>query len=269
VTDAANTSEAQRAPTDSMRKTALVAGVFYLITFISIPTLALYGPLKSDPAWILGSGGETAVLLGTVLELIVALAGIGTAIALYPVVKRQNESFALGLVASRTVEAAMIFTGVVSIVSLVTLRQDLGAGAGAADASSLVTTGASLVATYNWAFTDGQSLMPGLNALLLGYLMYRSRLVPRVLPTLGLIGAPLLVTATIATQFGLIEQYSALGGLAALPIAVWELSLGLWLTFKGFKPSAIAVLASRSTGMDALTAPARSRRLAAAEAGEA
>jgi hypothetical protein len=243
--------------------------VFYLITFISIPTLALYGPLKSDPAWILGSGGETAVLLGTVLELIVALAGIGTAIALYPVVKRQNESFALGLVASRTVEAAMIFTGVVSIVSLVTLRQDLGAGAGAADASSLVTTGASLVATYNWAFTDGQSLMPGLNALLLGYLMYRSRLVPRVLPTLGLIGAPLLVTATIATQFGLIEQYSALGGLAALPIAVWELSLGLWLTFKGFKPSAIAVLASRSTGMDALTAPARSRRLAAAEAGEA
>ena len=244
MTNAARSSPTQRVPMDSMRKTALVAGLFYLITFISIPTLALYGPLKSDPAWILGSGADTGVLLGTVLELIVALAGIGTAIALFPVVKRQNEGFALGFVASRTIEASMIFTGVVSLVSLVTLRQDLGAAAGAADAPSLVTTGASLVATYNWAFTDGQSLMPGVNALLLGSLLYRSGLVPRVLPVLGLIGAPLLITATIATQFGLVEQYSALGGLAALPIAVWEFSLGLWLTFKGFKSSAPIMVAA-------------------------
>jgi hypothetical protein len=244
MTSAVGTTATKRGPMDSMRKTALIAGLFYLITFISIPTLALYSTVKSDPAWILGSGSETGVLLGTVLELIVALAGIGTAVALFPVVKRQNEGVALGFVASRTVEAAMIYTGVVSILSLVTLRQDMGAGAGAADASSLVATGASLVATYNWAFTDGQSLMPGVNALLLGYLMYRSDLVPRVLPVLGLIGAPLLITATIATQFGLVEQYSALGGLAALPIAVWEFSLGLWLTFKGFKPSAPIMVAA-------------------------
>jgi len=221
-----------------MRKNSLVAGLFYLLTFVSIPTLAIYGPLKTDPAWILGSGPDSGILLGTVLELIVALAGIGTAIALYPVVKRQNEGFALGLVASRTVEAGMIFVGVVSLVSLVTLRQDLGASAVGADASTLVITAASHVATYNWAFTDGQSLMPGINALLLGYLMYRSGLVPRVLPLLGLVGAPLLITATIATQFGLLEQYSTLGGLVALPIALWEFSLGLWLTFKGFNPSA-------------------------------
>jgi hypothetical protein len=249
MTNADRTTATKRVPMDSMRKTALVAGLFYLITFVSIPTLAIYSTVKSDPAWILGSGPDTGVLLGTVLELIVALAGIGTAIALFPVVKRQNEAFALGLVASRTVEAGMIFVGVVSLVSLVTLRQDLGAGAGAADASALVITGASHVATYNWAFTDGQSLMPGINALLLGYLMYRSGLVPRVLPVLGLIGAPLLITATIATQFGLIEQYSALGGLAALPIAVWEFSLGLWLTFKGFNSSApIMVAAAAQSG---------------------
>ena len=146
--------------------------------------------MKTDPDWILGSGTDTAVLLGGLLELIVALAGIGTAVALFPVVRRQNEGFALGFVTTRILEAAMIFMGVVSLLSLVTLRQDLGAAAGAADATSLVATGASLVANYNWTFPLGQSLMPGLNALLLGTLLYRSGLVPRVLPMLGLIGPP-------------------------------------------------------------------------------
>ena len=211
-----NAHSRQRAPMDPMRKTALVAGLFYLLTFISIPTLALYSALKSDPAWILGSGSDTTVLLGTVLELIVALAGIGTAVA-FPVVRRQSEGFALGFVTTRIVEAAMIFMGVVSILSLVTLQQGLGATAGATDAPALTTTGASLVANYNWAFTVGQSLMPGFNALLLGTLLYRSGLVPRALPTLGLIGAPILITATVLTIFGAVEQYSPLGGLAALP----------------------------------------------------
>ena len=185
----------------STRKTALVAGIFYLITFISIPTLALYGPVKNHRDWILGSGGHTAVLVGGFLEVIVALAGIGTAVTLYPVVKRQNEGFALGFVASRVLEASMIFTGVVSLLSLVTLRQDLGGAAGA-NTASLVTTAASHVAVYNWTFLLGQSLMPAINALLLGTLMYRSRLVPRIIPVLGLIGAPLLIAAVIATLFG-------------------------------------------------------------------
>jgi hypothetical protein len=128
----------------------------------------------------------------------------------------------------------MIFTGVVSLLSLVTLRQHLGGAAGA-DAASLVTTGASHVAIYNATFLLGQTLMPGINALLLGSLMYRSRLVPRVIPAIGLIGAPLLITAVFATLFG---QHSALTGLAVLPmipVAAWELSLGVWLVVKGFK----------------------------------
>ena len=111
---------AKRVPMDSARKTALVAGIFYLITFISIPTLALYGPVKNHRDWILGSGGHTAVLVGGLLEVIVALAGIGTAVTLYPVIKRQNEGVALGFVTSRVLEAAMIFAGVVSLLSLVT-----------------------------------------------------------------------------------------------------------------------------------------------------
>jgi Domain of unknown function (DUF4386) len=250
MTTAMAITATKKVPMDSLRKTALVAGVFYLITFISIPTLALYGPVRNHRDWILGSGGHTAVLVGGFLEVIVALAGIGTAVTLYPVVKRQNEGVALGFVAARALEASMIFAGVVSLLSLVTLRQHLGGAAGA-DAAALVTTGASHVVVYNWAFLLGQSLMPAINALLLGSLMYRSRLVPRVIPLLGLIGAPLLITAVIAALFGGIGQYSSVAALAALPVAAWELSLGVWLVVKGFKPSPI------TTGMAATgSAPA-------------
>ena len=226
-------------PMSSTRKTALVAGVFYLITFISIPTLALYGPIKNHRDWILGSGSHTAVLVGGFLEVIVALAGIGTAVTLYPVVKRQNEGVALGFVTARLLEAAMIFTGVLSLLSLVTLRHDLGGAAGA-NAATLVTTGASHVAVYNWTFLLGQTLMPCINALLLGTLMYRSRLVPRIIPIVGLIGAPLLLTAVVATLFsGSIGHVSAFAAIATLPVAAWEFSLGVWLVVKGFKPSPI------------------------------
>src|SRR5579859_7406720 len=138
-----------RLPADSMRKTALVAGVFYLIIFISIPTLALYGAVKNHRDWILSSGSHTGVLVGGFLEVIVALAGIGTAVTLYPVIKRQNEGVALGFVTARVLEGVMIFTGVVSLLSLVTLRQDLGGAAGA-HAAALVTVGASHVAIYKW-----------------------------------------------------------------------------------------------------------------------
>ena len=248
VQTAAANSPAKRIPMTSTRKTALVAGIFYLITFISIPTLALYGPIKNHQDWILSSGSHTAVLVGGFLEVIVALAGIGTAVTLYPVVKRQNEGAALGLAAARVLEASMIFTGVVSLLSLVTLRQHLGGAAGA-NTAALVTTAASHAAVYNWTFLLGQSLMPAINALLLGSLLYRSRLVPRALPVLGLIGAPLLIAAVIAALFGAIGQYSSVAVLLALPIAAWEFSLGVWLVVKGFKPSPI------TAAMDAASTP--------------
>jgi hypothetical protein len=234
----------------SLRKTALVAGIFYLITFISIPTLALYGPVKNHRDWILSSGSHTAVLVGCLLEVIVALAGIGTAVTLYPVVKRQNEGFALGFVTSRLLEAAMIFTGVLSLLSLVTLRHDLGGAAGA-NAAALVTTGASHVAVYNWTMLLGQTLMPCINALLLGTLMYRSRLVPRIIPIVGLIGAPLLIAGVIVTLSAGTGHISAFQAIATLPVAAWEFSLGVWLVVKGFRPSPIT---AEMTAAD--TAPA-------------
>ena len=225
-------------PMTSTRKTALVAGIFYLITFISIPTLAIYRPILNHPDWIISPGGHTGVLVGGFLEVIVALAGIGTAVTLYPVVRRQNEGLALGFVTSRVVEGVMIFTGVVSLLSLVSLHQNPGAAAGA-NAAALVATGASHVAVYHWTFLLSQSLMPGINAVLLGSLLYRSRLVPRILPLLGLIGGPLLIIAVFAMLLG---QHSSLAGLATLPVipvAAWEFSLGVWLTVKGFRPSPI------------------------------
>jgi Domain of unknown function (DUF4386) len=222
----------------ALRRTALIAGIFYLITFISIPTLFLYDNLKTDRNFITSPGSSTGVLWGASLEVIVALAGIGTAVTLFPVLKRQNQGMALGFVAVRTLEAAMIFTGVLSLLTLVHLRQGLGTAAGA-DHASLVTTGASLVSTYNGTLLLGQTLMPCISAVLIGTLMYRSGLVPRAIPLIGLIGAPLLIASTIAAFFGVIAQVSAWSAIATIPVALWELSLGLWMTFKGFKASPV------------------------------
>jgi hypothetical protein len=213
------------------RKTSLAAGVLYLLTFVSIPTLAMYGPVKGAN-YILGAGPDNGAIFGAILEMIVALAGIGTAVALFPVVKRQNEGVALGFVASRTLEAAGTFASVACLLTVVTLRQE-GAGAGA-----LVTSHA-LVALYDRLFLITQSFMPAVNALLLGFLLYQSRLVPRALPLLGLIGAPLLVAADLAVLFDLIGRTSTPALVTALPIALWEFSLGVWLVVKGFNPSPI------------------------------
>jgi hypothetical protein len=239
-TTAPNHVPTKRAPMTSLRKTALIAGVFYLLTFVSIPTLALYGSVLSDPNYIVGSGPDTPVIIGGVLEVIVALAGIGTAVVLYRVVKRQNEAAALGFVGARVLEAAGIVAGVVALMSIVTLRQ---AGAGA----DALVTGQALVANYNWSFLLSQSLIPVVNAILLGSLLYRSRLVPRILPLLGLLGAPLLLASDIAVMFGLWERVSGPSGLLAIPIALWEFSLGVYLVVKGFKPSPI------TAGMTATT----------------
>lgn len=231
----------QRIPMDPLRKRAYVAGALYLITFVSIPTLALYRDVRA-PGFVLGAGPDGPVFLGGVLEMIVGLAGIGTAVVLYPVVKRQNASLALGFVGSRVLEAAGISASVATILSLVTLRQS-GAGADAA------VTGQMLVALHDWTFTLSQTLMPAVNAFLLGTLLYRSRLVPRALPLLGLVGAPILLVSTVATLLGINEYGSAWSGLGALPIATWEFSLGVYLVVRGFRPAAVAALAAARPGL--------------------
>ena len=214
------------------RKISLAAGVLYLLTFVSIPIGFLYYAVLNDPNYIVGPGPDTGVIVGGILEIIVALAGIGTAVVLYPALKRQNEGLALGLVGSRVLEASTIFADVVCLMAIVTLRR---AGVG----PEALITGKTLVALYG-LFRLGQNLMPAVNDLLLGSLLYRSRLVPRLLPVLGIIGAPLLIANTIVFMFGITSgPLFVLTGIGALPIAIFEFALGVWLTVKGFNPSPI------------------------------
>jgi hypothetical protein len=221
---------------------ALAAGLLYLITFAaSIPQLALFADLVADPAgFIRTPGSNTAVQWGSWLEVITALSGIGTAVVLYPVTRRISGTAAIGFVTSRVAEATMILVGVLCVLSVVTLRGDL-AGAVGAQADALGVVGQALVEVRQWSFLVGPGLMPGVNALFLGYAMYRSRLVPRVIPTVGLVGAPLIILSATVTMLGGWGQVSVAGSLCALPIALWEFSLGVWLTVRGFRPTTLTI----------------------------
>ncbi|MGY1604897.1 DUF4386 domain-containing protein [Geodermatophilus sp. SYSU D00815] len=232
---------ATRPSPDPMRRTSRAAGILYLLTFVSMPTLALYQGVRGEADFVLGAGSDTGVLLAAFTEVVVALAGIGTAVVLFPVAKRVSETAALGFVTSRVVEGALIVVGVVSVLTLLTLRTDV-AGTAGADPAALVTTGHALSAVYDWTFLLSQSLMPVFNGLCLGYVLYRSGLVPRILPALGLVGAPLLLASDVAIFFGLYDRAAPVAALAAVPIAVWEFSLGVYLTVKGFRPAAVAAL---------------------------
>ncbi|HEY2879360.1 DUF4386 domain-containing protein [Nocardioides sp.] len=236
ITAPTATTAHSAAPTDRMRNHARAAGIFYLLTFASsIPALILIGPILDNANYVTSAGSDTRVLWGCLLDGVNALTAVGSAVALYPVVKRQNGSMALGFVTSRLMEAAVIMIGVVSLLAVVTMRQDFTGG----DAASLTVTANALVDVRNWTFLFGPGLMPVFNAVLLGTLLYRARLVPRIIPTVGLIGAPLLFAAFLATLFGGIDQVSSTAFLLTLPIAAWEFSVGVWMTFKGFTPSPV------------------------------
>ncbi len=220
----------KRATMSSTRKHALAAGVLYLLTFVSVPTIALYGVVHGQN-YILGPGPDTSVIIGGILEIIVALTSIGTAVALYPVLKKQNEGLALGLVGSRVLEAGTIFAGVMFLLTVVSLRQT-GAGPGA------LVTSKTLVTMYDRMFLIGQSFMPAINDILLGFLLYQSRLVPRGLALIGLLGGPVLIAGDISVLFGLIGQHDPTTALFAVPVALFEFSLGIYLIVNGFKSKA-------------------------------
>lgn len=236
---------------DPTRRSALVAGVLYLVTFLSsIPAYLLLTPMLDDPSWMIGAGSDTGVRLGLTLDMVNAMACIGTAVALYTVLRRVHEGLILGFVTTRLLEAAIIAAGVASAFAAVTLRQP---GLTGPEAATLVTTGDALIAIRDWTFLLGPSLMPAFNALLLGAILYRSGLVPRWIPALGLIGGPLLLSSTVGIMLGINELGSAWSGVATAPIFIWELSLGLWLTFKGFRSPARAAIASTSAPVAATT----------------
>jgi hypothetical protein len=231
-------------------------GVLFILTFItSIAAAVLYGPLTDNPGgYITGAGADTRVFLGAFLELMLILTNIGCAVVLFPLLKRQNETLALGYVTARLVECAFIGIGLLSLLTIVTLRQ----GAAGTDAGSLVVVAKSLAALHNWTFLLGPGFADGIGTgMILGWLLYRSGLVSRRMALFGVIGGPLLAASGIAVLLGVIPQFGAVQGIATVPEFIWELFLGLWLTFKGFKAAAPAALAfdSSATEHSATAAP--------------
>jgi hypothetical protein len=230
-----NSNRQTTTPVASYRTTAIVAGVCYLITHVtSIGAVILYNPVLNDSHFITTSGSSTGVLLGAFLEIILAFGNIGTAVTLFPVVKRYNEGVALGYVALRTLESAIIVVGIMPLLVIVTLKQHL-----TGDTASLTTMGNALVAFHNWTFLLGPSFVSGTNTVFMAYLMYQSRLVPRFIPILGLLGGPLVFLSATSVLFGLFGQYSSLTALIALPEFAWELSLAIRLVGWGFRPAAL------------------------------
>jgi hypothetical protein len=221
------------------RRTALIAGLFFIGTFVfSIPAALIYGPvLKAH--YVLGPGADHRVALAAFLEILTAICNIGTAVVLFPVVKRQSESASLGYVASRIVESTVIVIGAISLLSVVTLRNVFASAAGT-DAGTFVTVGRSLVAFHDWTFLIGPTFGAGFgNGILLGYLMYRSGLVPRPWAVLGLVGGTLCFAAATARLFTTNGHTTTLTSLLVAPEIVWEAFIGIYLTFHGFRSAPI------------------------------
>jgi Domain of unknown function (DUF4386) len=232
------------------RRIARIAGLFMVLTFISIPALPLYDQVLNNTNFIVGSAGNGRVYLGALFELLTLTGGIGMAVTLFPVLRRQSEGLALGYVTVRVVESCLIAVGITSLLAVVTLRQDL-AGATGSDNASLILTGRSLVAVHDATFLLGPAFCAAIgNGLILGYLMLRSGLVPRRLAQLGLLGGTLALITAILVLFGAYDQTSGPSFVLTLPEAVWELSLGIYLIAKGFKPSPILYDDGRHTGVD-------------------
>lgn len=231
---------------DADRRAAFYTGVLFIITFITaIPALLLFDPVINDPTYIVGAGDDNRVFLGAFLELILIVANIGTALVPFAILKRRSEGLALGFVAARVMECVFIAVGILSVLAVVALRQDF-AGAGGAESDSLVIAGQSLVAVKDLTFMLGPGFVVGIgNGMILGYLMYRSGLVPRGMAMLGLVGGPLVCASGVAVMFGVIELGSAWQFVATIPEMLWEASLGIWLTVKGFSASARVLTAPK------------------------
>src|SRR4051794_5649656 len=237
------------------RRLARIAGMFMVLTFISIPALLLYDPVLNHTSFVAGSGGNGRVYLGALFEMLTLIGGIGMAVTLFPVLRRQSESLALGYVTVRVVESCLIAVGIVSLLAVVTLRQDLAGGAGT-DSASLILSGRSLVAIHDATFLLGPAFCAAIgNGLILGYLMLRSGLVPRRLAQLGLVGGSLALVTALLVLFGAYGQTSGASFVLTLPEAVWELSLGIYLIVKGFKPSSILYDDGRHAGVDGPLVP--------------
>jgi hypothetical protein len=221
--------------TNTARRTARTVGVLFLVTEVTaIAGLLLYYPVLKHSDYVLGAGSDTQIALAALLEVMLAIANIGTGVMLFPIIKKQHEGIALGYVCGRLLEAAIIVVGIISLLSVVTLQQDTAAGG--TDPGTATAIAKSLVAIHDWTFLLGPGIILGVNSLMLSYLMHKSGLVPRFIARLGLVGGPLISLWAIAVLFGVTSDGPTP---FALPVFAWEVSLAVWLIVKGFTPSPI------------------------------
>ena len=222
------------------RRAALISGIAYLVTFASsIPALELENSALKHAGFLVHPGSDAKLMVGGVLDVINAIGAVATAVALYPLLRRRHPGLALGFVTSRALEAATVLTSVVALLGLVTLHQS-GAHAVGAERTATLVSGKSLIALHDWAFILGPGLIPAVNALMFATVLYRTGLVPRIIPTIGLIGAPILIGSALAVVFGAYDHTSSATVFLALPIAAWELSVGSYMIVKGFRPEALS-----------------------------
>jgi hypothetical protein len=225
-----------------------LAGIWFLVTFVtSIPALLLYDPLLNDADYILGTGAVARIQIGALLEIGLVISGIASALVFYPVLKRQSEVLSLGYVASRITESALIATGIVSVLSVLTLREDLSS-----TAVGLDTTGRALVAVHDATFLLGPAFCAGFgNGLLLGWMLYKSGLVPPRMALVGVIGGPIAFLGAVLVLFGAFDNTSAAKFLFTLPEIVWELFVGIYFTVHGYREEPLRRLLERDAGYGA------------------
>ncbi|MBM7568490.1 DUF4386 domain-containing protein [Paenibacillus sacheonensis] len=222
------------------RQSARIVGVLFILAAVtSIIGLALYQPALSSDYLTNGSKHANQTILGAVMELILVVSAIGTATTMFPILRKHNETIALWHVCFRFLEAIIITVGVISMLSLVTLSREFIA-AGAVNAASFQASGTSLKAVHDWTFLLGPNFMLGINTAMYSYIFYKSKLIPRFIPILGLVGSALIFLCAVLVMFGVIDQVSVWGAVFAIPVAANEMILAVWLLVKGFNESALA-----------------------------
>jgi hypothetical protein len=229
------------------KKAAKIVGVLFILAAVTaVVGLILYKPILKGPDYLItGSEHANQVILGALMELILVVSAIGTATTMFPILRKYNETIALWHVCFRFLEAVIITVGVISVLSLLTLSREYVA-AGAPDTSSFQASGIAIKAIHDWTFLLGPNFLLGINTIMYSYIFYKSKLVPRFIPILGMTGAALVFICALLVMFGVIQQVSAWGGILALPVAANEMILAVWLLFKGFNQSALTTLSTKN-----------------------
>ncbi|GLV59155.1 hypothetical protein KDH_59830 [Dictyobacter sp. S3.2.2.5] len=222
------------------RRTAAIVGILFIVAAVTVVLgLILYNPILGGPEYLLkGAANKNQVILGAIMELLLVCSAIGTAVGLFPYLRKYNESIALGYLCFRFLEAVLITIGIIAVLSLLTLSQEF-ATAATPNVSAYQVSGSLLIAVHDWTFKLGPDFMLGINTALYSSLLYKSRLVPRFIAIMGLTGATLVFLAALLEIFGIVLQTSLWGAMLAVPVALYEMTLAVWLIVKGFNPSAV------------------------------